>query len=102
MQLIKSIEPPPLNIPESPIKKFPDLRPLSCGFEHAAVIRNNDLYTMGVASAGCLGVGPLLSPNSVPRVVTTFTEMRIKVLSVSCGRKHTLALTDNGVSKFCF
>lgn len=92
------MNPPAHETPESPMKKLPDLRPLSCGFEHAAVIRNNDLYTMGVATAGCLGLGPLLSPNSVPKMVNTFAELRIKVLSVSCGRKHTLALTDYGVS----
>lgn len=95
---MKSIDTPVYATSGPPIKNLPDLCPLSCGFEHAAVIRNNDLYTMGVATAGCLGLGPLLSPSSVPKMVNTFAELKIKVLSVGCGRKHTLALTDFGVS----
>lgn len=81
-----------------PIKKLPDLHPLSCGFEHAAVVRNNHVYTMGVSSSGCLGLGPLLTQSSPPRLVVTLSELKVKVLSISCGRKHTLALTDYGVS----
>ncbi|XP_018572762.1 uncharacterized protein LOC108912084 isoform X2 [Anoplophora glabripennis] len=82
---------------EIPIKKLPDLHPLSCGFEHAAVVRNSQVYTMGVSSSGCLGLGPLLTQSSPPRLVVTLSELKVKVLSISCGRKHTLALTDYGV-----
>lgn len=39
----------------SVINRLPDLKLLSCGYEHAAVIRNNCVYTMGVATSGCLG-----------------------------------------------
>ncbi|KAJ8917788.1 hypothetical protein NQ315_010694 [Exocentrus adspersus] len=88
-----------LDIPQQdiPIKKLPDLHPLSCGFEHAAVVRNSQVYTMGVSSSGCLGLGPLLTQSSPPRLVPTLNELKVRVLSVSCGRKHTLALTDYGV-----
>nr|XP_023021233.1 uncharacterized protein LOC111509680 isoform X1 [Leptinotarsa decemlineata] len=91
---IKVVEPSP-SYPR--VKKLPDLHPLSCGYEHGAVVRNNEVYTMGVSSSGCLGLGPLLTQSSPPRLVQTLSEMKVKVLSVSCGRKHTLALTDYGV-----
>lgn len=81
---------------------MPDLRPLSCGFEHAAVVRNSQIYTMGVSSSGCLGLGPLLTQSSPLRLVQTLSELKVKVLSVSCGRKHTVALTDYGVSYIDF
>lgn len=29
--------------------------------------------------------------------VSTLSILRVKVLAVSCGRQHTLALTDNGL-----
>lgn len=85
------------DIEEVPIKQFPDLHPLSCGYEHTAVIRNSNVYTMGVSNSGCLGLGPLLTQSSPPRLVQTLSDLRVKVLSVACGRKHTLALTDHGV-----
>jgi hypothetical protein len=88
-------EPPEV---ECLLEKMPDLHPLSCGYEHAAVVRNSCLYTMGVSSAGCLGLGPLLTQSSPPKLVQTLVDLKVKVLSVSCGRKHTLALTDYGVS----
>lgn len=91
-------------LPEGPfeeyIAKIPDLKPLSCGYEHAAIVRNTNLYTMGVSSSGCLGLGPLLTQSSPPKLVQTLTDLRVKVLSVSCGRKHTLALTDHGVINY--
>lgn len=40
---------------EKTINRLPDLKVLGCGYEHAAVIRNNCVYTMGVNAAGCLG-----------------------------------------------
>lgn len=98
MGLLENISLPDTLRTEIPIKKLPDLHPLSCGFEHAAVVRNNQVYTMGVSSSGCLGLGPLLTQSSPPRLVVTLNELKVKVLSVSCGRKHTLVLTDYGVS----
>nr|XP_022917889.1 uncharacterized protein LOC111427131 [Onthophagus taurus] len=82
---------------ESIIKKLPDFKPLSCGYEHAAVVRNNCVFTMGVTTSGCLGLGPILSQSSPPRLVQMLADLRIRVLSVSCGRKHTVALTDFGI-----
>lgn len=79
------------------LHKFPPLQPMSCGYEHAAIIRNNNVYTMGIATSGCLGIGPLLTQSSAPKIVQTLQDLKLKALSVSCGRKHTLALTDYGV-----
>lgn len=94
-----------IKTPERPLRgtninKFPNLSPLGCGYEHIGVIRNNNLYTMGVSSAGCLGLGPLLTQNSAIKLVTTLSDLKLKVLSVTCGRKHTLTLTDFGVSTY--
>ncbi|KAL1494566.1 hypothetical protein ABEB36_010144 [Hypothenemus hampei] len=79
------------------INRLPDLKLLSCGPEHAAVIRNNSVYTMGVATSGCLGIGPMLTNTSGPRLVNTLHDLKVVPLSVSCGRKHTLCATDCGV-----
>ncbi|XP_019873194.2 uncharacterized protein LOC109601394 [Aethina tumida] len=97
LEFLDKIEMPDDDIEEMPIKQFPDLHPLSCGYEHTAVIRNSNVYTMGVSNSGCLGLGPLLTQSSPPRLVQTLSDLRVKVLSVACGRKHTLALTDHGV-----
>lgn len=83
---------------EKRLAHFPDFKPLSCGFEHAAIIRNRCIYTMGISNSGRLGLGPLLTPNSSPALVQMLKDMKLRVYSVSCGRKHTLALTDFGVS----
>ncbi|KAJ8961053.1 hypothetical protein NQ314_005983 [Rhamnusium bicolor] len=97
LSLLENVNVPEQPVGDIPIKKLPDLRPLSCGFEHTAVVRNNQVYTMGLSSSGCLGLGPLLTQSSPPRLVQTLSELKVKALSVSCGRKHTLALTDYGV-----
>lgn len=52
---------------------------------------------MGISNSGCLGLGPLLTQTSPPKIVQTLTDLKVKALSVSCGRKHTLVLTDFGV-----
>lgn len=82
------------------LKNLPDLKPLCCGYEHTAVVRNNLVYTMGISNSGCLGLGPLLTQSSPPRLVQTLNDVKVKALSVSCGRKHTLVLTDYGVYSF--
>lgn len=81
------------------LDKFPDFQVLSCGYDHAGIVRNDMAFTMGVSNMGCLGIGPILSQSSPPRLVNTLLNLRVKVVSISCGRKHTLFLTDYGVSK---
>lgn len=97
LTLLEKIPPPEVPIERPKIKKFPPLRQMSCGFEHAAIIRNGSVYTMGISNSGCLGLGPLLTQTSPPKIVQTLTDLKVKALSVSCGRKHTLVLTDFGV-----
>lgn len=97
LNLLERIPAPEQPFEKQRIKKFPDLRQLSCGFEHAAVIRNGAVYTMGVSNSGCLGLGPLLTQTSPPKIVQTLQDLKVKALTVSCGRKHTLVLTDFGV-----
>lgn len=72
-------------------------RLLAVGYGHVVLIRNGNIYTWGNASHGCLGTGPLISKYGPPQAVTTFRNMDIQVLSVSCGRSHTLAVTNNGL-----
>lgn len=94
------VSPPSFQLEGEQIRKFPDLHPLSCGSEHAAIIRNNAVYTTGVANSGCLGLGPLLTQSSPMKKVQTLSDLKLNILSVSCGRKHTMALTDFGVSVY--
>lgn len=102
MKLLKNIDNPEPLTEDNILEKMPDLHPLSCGYEHAAVVRNSNVYVMGVSNCGCLGLGPLLTQSSPPKLVQTLADVKVKVLSVSCGRKHTLALTDYGVNHFIF
>ncbi|PSN32070.1 hypothetical protein C0J52_16221 [Blattella germanica] len=43
------------------------------------------------------GTGPLMSRYSCPQQVSLMPSLKLEVISVSCGRQHTLALTNNGV-----
>lgn len=43
------------------------------------------------------GNGPTLSQNCAPVLNTWFEDHRIQVKYVSCGRHHTVVLTENGV-----
>ncbi|XP_046385800.1 uncharacterized protein LOC124155755 [Ischnura elegans] len=70
---------------------------LAAGYAHAALVWNRGVLTWGNTAHGCLGHGPTMSRYSFPRDVASFPSLGIEVLSVSCGRQHTLALTTNGV-----
>lgn len=72
-------------------------RLLSAGYGHVALIRNGSIFTWGITSQGCLGTGPTISRYGSPQAVTIFKQMEVEVLSVSCGRCHTLAVTNNGI-----
>ncbi|XP_011299545.1 uncharacterized protein ca [Fopius arisanus] len=72
-------------------------RLLSAGYGHAALIRNGNVFTWGSSSHGCLGTVPSISRYGSPQAITVFKAMEMEVLSVSCGRNHTLAVTNNGV-----
>ncbi|XP_057334647.1 uncharacterized protein LOC130673595 [Microplitis mediator] len=72
-------------------------RLLAAGYGHVALIRNGSVYTWGSSAQGCLGTGPTISRYGPPQAVTVFKNLEMEVLSVSCGRCHTLAVTNNGV-----
>ncbi|KAF7988653.1 hypothetical protein HCN44_001226 [Aphidius gifuensis] len=72
-------------------------RLLSAGYGHVALIRNGNVYTWGTSSNGCLGTGPTISKYGSPQPITIFKQIEVELLSVSCGRCHTLAITNNGI-----
>ncbi|KAI4462030.1 regulator of chromosome condensation [Holotrichia oblita] len=81
ISLLENTEIPDWPIEEKePIKKFPDLKPICCGNEHAAIVRNNCVFMMGIANSGCLGLGPLLTQTSPPRLVQTLADLKVKIL----------------------
>lgn len=50
-----------------------------------------------MCSADLSGTGPTLSQNCAPTLSSWFDDHRIQVKQISCGRNHTLALTENGL-----
>ncbi|XP_064605669.1 uncharacterized protein LOC135470577 [Liolophura sinensis] len=73
--------------------------PIGCGQNHAAIVRNGDVYTFGRSQSGRLGHGDL-SPENVACPITRVESLhmlQIKVLSVACGGEHTVVLTQQGV-----
>ncbi|KAK0180736.1 hypothetical protein PV327_003090 [Microctonus hyperodae] len=70
---------------------------IAAGYAHAALIRNGYIYTWGNSSHGCLGTGPSISRYGAPQPITIFRNMEIEIFNVSCGRCHSLAVTNNGV-----
>ncbi|KAF4527744.1 hypothetical protein B566_EDAN014954 [Ephemera danica] len=83
---------------DDPVPMVPlQCRPLGAGFAHAGVIRNGTPVMWGNLVQGCLGAGPSMSRYGTPQIVNFFPTLRIEVLSVACGKNHSLALTSNGV-----
>lgn len=56
---------------------------------------NGQVYSMGDNWAGELGLGDR-RPRKVPTLINWFTDRNEKIMSVSCGHKHTLAQTTVG------
>ena len=69
-------------------------RLLSCGHSHA-MFRCGALLTWGGGGEGRLGRGRLTLPTSGPGEVCLLAGLR--VLSVSCGKQHSAALTEGGL-----
>ena len=69
-------------------------RLLSCGHSHA-LFRSGELLSWGGGGEGRLGRGRLTVPTSGPGEVGLLTGLTI--LSVSCGKQHSLALTNSGL-----
>jgi len=68
-----------------------------CGSSHTALIsRKGELFTWGLASSGELGHGGWTPIEiSTPRQCL-LPGPHIRVVSVSCGANHTLAIAENG------
>ena len=55
------------------------------------------IYSFLIANQyGQLGIGNVIRVNQ-PFNVSCFTEYNIAIIDISCGKKHTLALSDQGV-----
>ncbi|KAJ8301898.1 hypothetical protein KUTeg_020885 [Tegillarca granosa] len=74
-------------------------QPIGCGHQHVAMVRNGDVYTWGKTSNGRLGHGDLAPENTIspPCRVETLHMLQVKVISVTCGGEHTVALTQHGL-----
>ena len=89
---------------EKPATKGPQLRsrylPMDCGAEHSAVVWGLDLYTWGKNHYCRLGHGNLMVDQIkvAPLRVDVLHTLQTQVLVVACGARHTLALTQKGVS----
>eukprot|EP00118_Oscarella_pearsei_P012776 m.96474 g.96474 ORF g.96474 m.96474 type:complete len:1516 (+) comp36911_c0_seq7:44-4591(+) len=74
--------------------------PLACGSTHAAVVIDGDVYTWGQSKDGRLGTGDIVADGgklSSPLRVEILHMMGTRVLAVSCGAEHTIALCTDGV-----
>nr|XP_035978617.1 probable E3 ubiquitin-protein ligase HERC6 isoform X2 [Halichoerus grypus] len=80
-----------------PIRALETLRVdlVSCGKEHSlAVCYKGRVFAWGAGSEGQLGVGEFKEINLIPRKIKTLTG--IKIIQVSCGHYHSLALSEDG------
>ncbi|XP_004756148.2 probable E3 ubiquitin-protein ligase HERC6 isoform X4 [Mustela putorius furo] len=81
-------------------KRIPALETLrvdlvSCGKEHSlAVCYKGRVFAWGAGSEGQLGIGEFNEINLIPRKIKTLTD--IKIIQVSCGHHHSLALSEDG------
>ncbi|KAK2158775.1 hypothetical protein LSH36_164g05038 [Paralvinella palmiformis] len=67
---------------------------VACGYYHTALVtENGDLYTFGETEDGKLGLGHDPDEHKTPQKVDG---IHGKVVHVSCGGKHTVAVTDTG------
>ncbi|XP_067287690.1 retinitis pigmentosa GTPase regulator b isoform X1 [Pseudorasbora parva] len=72
---------------------------VSCGYYHSAFVTvDGALFTFGEKESGKLGLSTeMLANHKVPQQVTGISD---KVVQVSCGGGHTVALTENEVYSF--
>jgi len=64
-------------------------------FHAAAVSANGEVFTWGMNSYGQLGHGDRQNRNT-PTKVQTLADAAVKIAQVSCGRSHTIAVSDYG------
>ncbi|XP_022367929.1 probable E3 ubiquitin-protein ligase HERC6 isoform X3 [Enhydra lutris kenyoni] len=80
-----------------PIRALENLRVdlVNCGKEHSlAVCYKGRVFAWGAGSEGQLGIGEFKEINLIPRKIKTLTD--IKIIQVSCGHHHSLALSEDG------
>ncbi|KAJ0233881.1 Regulator of chromosome condensation [Hirschfeldia incana] len=78
------------------ISEVPYAEEVACGGYHTCVVtRSGELYTWGSNENGCLGTESTYVSHSPVRVEGPFLESA--VTHVSCGWKHTAAISDNKV-----
>ncbi|XP_057584376.1 probable E3 ubiquitin-protein ligase HERC6 [Hippopotamus amphibius kiboko] len=68
---------------------------VSCGKEHSlAVCHKGRVFAWGAGSEGQLGIGEFKEINFIPKKIEALTG--IKIIQVSCGQYHSLALSEDG------
>ncbi|XP_058151609.1 probable E3 ubiquitin-protein ligase HERC6 [Dasypus novemcinctus] len=69
---------------------------VSCGKEHSlAVCHNGRVFAWGAGSEGQLGIGEFKEISFTPKKINTLTDR--KIIQVSCGHYHSLALSQDGI-----
>ncbi|XP_071689901.1 ultraviolet-B receptor UVR8 isoform X3 [Rutidosis leptorrhynchoides] len=80
----------------SMIRELPFSEQVACGAHHTCVVtRGGELYTWGSNENGCLGTGDTHTVHVPERVQGPF--LMQSVSKVSCGWKHTAAISDGNV-----
>uniref|UniRef100_I3MQB1 HECT and RLD domain containing E3 ubiquitin protein ligase family member 6 n=1 Tax=Ictidomys tridecemlineatus TaxID=43179 RepID=I3MQB1_ICTTR len=68
---------------------------VSCGKEHSlAVCHRGRVFAWGAGSEGQLGIGEIKEINFIPKKINALAD--IKIIQVSCGHYHSLALSKDG------
>ncbi|XP_031237886.1 probable E3 ubiquitin-protein ligase HERC6 [Mastomys coucha] len=68
---------------------------VSCGKEHSvAVCHRGRVFTWGAGSEGQLGIGEFKERSCMPKKINALAG--IKIIQVSCGHYHSLALAEDG------
>ncbi|XP_028645231.1 probable E3 ubiquitin-protein ligase HERC6 isoform X2 [Grammomys surdaster] len=68
---------------------------VSCGKEHSvAVCHKGKVFTWGAGSEGQLGIGEFKEISFMPTKIKALDD--IKIIQVSCGHYHSLALSEDG------
>lgn len=70
---------------------------LATAATHVLMRKKEALLSWGSSAQGVLGNGPTGSRYGAPCVVNYFAALNVRVISVACGKAHSLALTDNGL-----
>ncbi|GAB5570642.1 probable E3 ubiquitin-protein ligase HERC6 isoform X1 [Prionailurus iriomotensis] len=84
-----------------PIQALETLRVelVSCGKEHSlAVCYKGRVFAWGAGSEGQLGIGEFKEINLIPQKIKTLTG--IKIIQVSCGNYHSLALSEGSTDVY--